>query len=342
MKRFIIVLPLILALILLAGCFPKPDVASTDADMATRVAAILTEMPPQAMDEPTQEPVDAPQEVEVTLAPTDTATPEPTVAEPVIEPTETSLPSPTAAPTNTPAADATELPAVPLFTATLSGDPTVTPPATLTPAAAFTPAASDPRNRFGAPASTDAMNDSNTWFWPSGVSPFTSIEFRDGAMRLTGLTDDAGWRLPLVPSATNLYVEMTASSPSCSGKDNFGIIFRVPVMKEADRGYLFSVSCDGSYNLWMWDGKVQPKGKATTLIGWKTSAAIQTGSNATNRIGVMTYDDRLILYVNGVKIDEIRDKTYVAGNFGPFVNPDATENYTIVIDEMSYWTNVTP
>jgi hypothetical protein len=348
MKRTIMILSLLLALILLSGCFPQPEVDTTDADMATRVAYLLTAMPPQqgaaTQEVPVEEPVDVPPAVEVTLAPTETAEPEPTSTEMVLPPTETRLPSPTAVPTETPAVQATVLPAVPLATATVAGAGP-TPPPTLTPGAplaAPTASAADPRNRLGAPASTDPMNDANTWFWPTGVSPFTSIEFRDGAMRFTGLKEDAGWRLPLLSSITNVYVEMTASSPSCSGKDNFGIIFRVPVMKEADRGYLFSVSCNGSYNLWMWDGKDGDKGKATTLIGWKTSAAIQTGSNASNRVGVMTYEDRIILYINGVKVDEYRDKTYVAGNFGAFVNPDATENYTIVIDEMSYWTNVTP
>jgi hypothetical protein len=61
MKRLPILLPLLLAMILLAGCFPQPDVAVTDADMATRVASILTEMPPQegaALPEaPAEEPV---------------------------------------------------------------------------------------------------------------------------------------------------------------------------------------------------------------------------------------------------------------------------------------------
>ncbi|HSV86959.1 MAG TPA: hypothetical protein VLH85_10315 [Levilinea sp.] len=349
MKRNAIIISLMLAMVLLAGCFPAPDVTTADADMATRVAAILTEMPTGEGATPPEEPVAAtPEEVEVTQAPTDT--PEATPTEEILPPTETPLPSPTAVPTETPMPDATTMPAIPLFTATqpAAANPTPTPPATLTPGVVppvstpVAPGSTDPRNRLGAPSSTDPMNNATTWNWPSGVNPFTSIDFRDGAMRLTGLTEDAGWRLPLLPSTTNLYIEMTAYSPSCSGRDNFGIIFRVPVMREADRGYLFSVSCDGRYNLWMWDGKEGLEGKATTLIGWKTSAVIQSGSNATNRIGVMTYDDRLILYINGVKVDEIKDKTYVAGNFGVFVNPDSTENYTIVIDEMNYWTNPTP
>jgi hypothetical protein len=346
MKRLTIVLPLLLALILLAGCFPQPDVAVTDADMATRVASILTEMPPQEgaapPEAPAEEPVQSAPEVEVTLSPTET--PEPTATEVILPPTEMPLPSPTAVPTETPGADATVLPAIPLATAT-QADSGPTPPPTLTPGtpvAAPTASAADPRNRLGAPASTDPMNNANTWNWPTGVSPFTSVEFRDGTMRLTGLKEDAGWRMPLIDSMTNLYVEMTAYSPSCSGKDNFGIIFRVPVRSEPDQGYLFSVSCDGRYNLWKWDGKDTAKGKATTLIWWKASAAIQTGSNATNRIGVMTYEDRLILYVNGVKVDEYKDKSFASGHFGVFVNPDATENYTVVIDEMSYWSNVSP
>jgi hypothetical protein len=93
MKRTIIILSLLLALILLSGCFPQPEVDTTDADMATRVAYLLTAMPPQqgaaTQEVPVEEPVDVQPAVEVTLAPTDTAEPEPTATEMVLPPTET-------------------------------------------------------------------------------------------------------------------------------------------------------------------------------------------------------------------------------------------------------------
>jgi len=53
----------------------------------------------------------------------------------------------------------------------------------------------------------------------------------------------------------------------------------------------------------------------------------------------MALDNRLILYVNGEKIDELSDDTYAEGFFGLYVNRDITENLTIVVDKVSYWTD---
>ncbi|MEN4042672.1 MAG: hypothetical protein ROW39_10025, partial [Anaerolineaceae bacterium] len=99
MKRTAISFLFILTLVLLAGCLPRPDVAESDADMATRVAAILTEMaveagvtPPAAT--PEEPEVAAPEQVEPTQAATET--PEATATEVILPPTETPLPSPTA------------------------------------------------------------------------------------------------------------------------------------------------------------------------------------------------------------------------------------------------------
>jgi len=73
----------------------------------------------------------------------------------------------------------------------------------------------------------------------------------------------------------------------------------VLVVTEADRGYLFGISCDGQYSLRKWDGKAGDKGVMTVLVNWTASPSIQAGSNKTNTIGFMAVGDRLILYANG-------------------------------------------
>lgn len=326
MKR---ILPILVLLSLLTACSPA---RVSDADMATRVAAILTSQPsetPKAVSDVATAQAPAPSRAaqEANATPTQAAT---------------LAPSATTAPTATP--EATEAPTETLTSepsATPTG-PTPTPPATLAPS--FTPPATDPVTRLGTPTSTDNMDKSDTWLWPTGkdFKGFTNVEFKDGVMLLTGLQKDkGGWRLSTAKSMENFYIEMAARMDKCQPSDKFGIIFRVPVLNEADRGYLFGITCDGKYYLRKWDGKVEPNGLSTTFIAPKASTAIQTGSNF-NRLGVMAVGKEFWLYVNGVLVDKYSDASYNSGYFGVFVTPVQTENLTVRVDQMSYWLNPKP
>ncbi len=341
MKRII---PVLLLVFMLAGCFPSTTSAPSDDDMATRVAGLLTQMPAPSV-EPSATWTDLPA-VEITEPATATPTETPV-------PTETPLPSATTAPTETATMEATATVTVteeqpmeyisttaPTSTLAPSGGGVNTPPPTLTPGSIT--AVNDIRNKLGVPTGVDTMDNALTWNWPVGNNKFTNIDFQNGMMRMTGLTKDSGWRLPLLTATSDVYAEMTVAAQDCSGADNYGIIFRVPVFREADRGYLFALSCEGQYALWKWDGKQEPDGKSTMLIQWRNSDKINAGSGAFNRMGVMAFGDQLLLYINGVKVDEARDSSFVGGNFGVFVNPSDAENFTIWVDDMSYWTYVNP
>jgi hypothetical protein len=308
-------------IILLAGCAPKPA-GETDEQMATRVAQILTAQP-TATGDPLQPTPD------VGLQPIDMATA--TLEIPTeVPPTATAVPTATEMPTETPV-------------------PTETPTTTPTQPPTSTPPSTDPRTVLGSPSSVDSMDDNKKWNWPVGSSEFASNEFRDGAMSLIGkdkIENDGptGWILANTQNATNMYVEATYKTTACNGRDAYGIIFRVPVLSEADRGYIYEISCEGEYRLWKWDGKDGATGKYTGLISWRKPAgsaanAINIGDNATNRLGVLIKDDLITVYVNGFKLGEARDSQFPAGYFGLVINPEKTEKFTVKIDEMSYWLN---
>lgn len=292
-----------------------PPVVS-DEEMATRVAKILTEMPQPTDGLPTAE-----------LPPLATIEPEPT--EEVVEETEEVA---TTEPTSQPEqATATQQP-----TATQDVVPTVA----VTTAPAFTPPADDPRTKLGTPTWTDKMDDDT--FWPVGTDNYTAIKFENGQLKLTGLTTTDGWRLAATESLGNVYMEATVNTGTCTGTDRYGFIFRVPVAHEANKGYLFGVSCDGKYSLREWDATIGSKGSMTTHVNWTASDSIQSGSNKTNKIGMMAVADRLILYINGVLITEVKDNTFSSGSFGLFVGARETTDFTISVDEISFWKNPTP
>jgi hypothetical protein len=316
MKKVFWIIILILAL---AACSPQTEL--TDEQMATRVAQILTEeyVAPPATELPPPEAIQSTATTEPQQANTPegvlviSATPTATVPTPTFTVTSTSTitPTPTSTETNTP-------------------EPSLTPPAT------------DPRQVLGSPASTDPMNSIETWHWPDGAQEYTDIAFNDGYMELIGLQPVAGWRLPMTAAGTDMYIEMTVRPGECTGEDSYGIIFRIPVFHEADRGYLFSVSCDGFYLLTKWDGKAGENGQGWRLLDWRASEHIKPGANQVNRIGVMTYGNRFYLYANGYLLNdsfilEDVDNPYPGGHFGVFVSAKNTEDFTIYVDEMSYW-----
>ena len=318
------VLPFILILTLLAGCNGL-NRQQSDAQMATEVAQMLTGMPT----------------AEDSLSAKATAV-EATLLVGGGPPPESYTRTPTATNTSTP----TVTPILP--TATHTQTLTPLPSNTPTPAPTFTPtitlAPGDPRLTIGPPTSFDLMDGSNPWMWPTGSDLFTSAEFENGKLVMSNLNLErqAGWRLAIVEGRTYMYTEMTVTTGStCNGKDNYGIVFRVPIRVEALRGYFFTVSCDGHYRLWKWDGRADNfKGEYTPLIHWTYSSIINAGPEQTNRVGVMIEDNLMKLYINGVLMDQKNDATFKGGFFGIVVDPavdSGTEKFTIYVDDMSYW-----
>lgn len=325
----------LIMLILLAGCSLPGNRASEDAAMATKVAEIIASNVP-----PATSTIIVPPVVEPTL---------PLVIEQTLPPTEEPAPTESAAPTEEPTPEATLAPteaatAVPATAAPGTTIPTaaVTPLASVTAGPTATLSSTDLRTQLGNATDTDPMDNANKWFWPVGADKFTSASWSNGMMNLTGLTDVAGWRLPLVQNSTNMAIEMTAKSGECSGLDSYGLFVRIPVFSAPNQGYLYEVSCDGQYRFWKWDGKVGEKGTATTLVAWKASDKIVKGSNAVNRLGIWANGSNFKLYVNGVFLEEVTNSSFDSGSFGVFVKPGPTAKYTIQVDEVSYWLNPKP
>jgi hypothetical protein len=340
MKRIITGMSLLI-MIFIVSCtlstqgLPKPPAIAATAtissvQMQTQISEMLTVMPTATvmaegggLASPT--PVLPTLEIGgavITATPEATSTTAATAEPQVVDATATTAP-----PNDTPA------PTVAAATATTQPQG---PTATLAPG--------DPRSRLGTPKSTDPMDKESTWIWPTGADQFSSASFTNGTQVITSLDPKDGWRLanPLGREFTNTYLGATFKIGSCAGLDHYGIILRVPVVREPDQGYLFSVSCDGRYSLRRWNGEILPKGEMKRLVEWTANSAINSGANQTNRLGIFAVGKRLILYVNGKLLTEVQDANYPSGYFGVLIGHDATKNFSVQLDEMSYWENPQP
>lgn len=323
MKR--VVLPFFLILVLLSACSPG-GFQSEDEILTTKVAAILTSQPTTSPIPPTAQQPTKPLVMEITVPATETSTP-------TAEPSDTPTPEVTATEEPTPTEEPSATPTGPTPTSTMTIQPTFTPPVT------------DPIQRLGGATEIDPMDNATMWVWPTGGDPqgFTNVEFKDGVMLLTGLkAEKSGWRLSGKQPLGDFYLEMVARMDKCSANDKYGLIFRSPVLNEADRGYLYGITCDGKYYLKKWDGKVAPDGLTTTLISNKASGAIMAGPNQFNRLGVLVVGKQIDLYVNGVYLDSYIDSSFNQGYFGVFVTPVETQNLVVRVDQISLWKNPKP
>lgn len=313
---------LLLLVVFLAACNQRTTPTVNDADMATKVAQILTNMPTSTGQAP--KTVTATMRLpSVTPVLVQNTTEAPKTATPTKEATATPL-----APTETLAATQ------PIASATAAATLTATKAATQTlPAPTATLNASDPKSTLGNPTWTDSLNSGGNW--PTGTDPagYTRVDFQDGFMLFTALKPVDGWRLTF-KRLSDAYLEMTVNTGNCLPKDRYGVIVRVPSASDANQGYLFGFTCDGKFAIRKWDGEAN---NMTTFINWKANPAINSGANKTNRLGVKMAGNKLSLYANGILLDSIQDSTWLEGNFGIFAGAHESAEYSLKVDEISYW-----
>lgn len=309
MKRLSV---LFLIAILLSACGAKATATISNSEMATKVAQILTTMPTATGGA-----------VPKDLTPT---TGLPTIAPTKAQPTQAATQAPTQAPTQpAPTATATFVP------------PTATPtkvPPTATQGPTATLVSGDPRSSLGNPTWVDKMANSDNWPTGEDTAGFTSIDFKNGTLLLTALKPADGWRIAVSDKLVDFYLEETINTGACSGRDRYGLIFRVPVKSNPDQGYLAAFTCDGKYSLRKWDG---PNEAMIPLTAWKASPYIKSGANQANRLGVMVKGSKITLYANGTPLADVTDASYKSGFFGLFAGAINSATYTVTVDEVDYW-----
>ncbi len=196
----------------------------------------------------------------------------------------------------------------------------------------------DPGVFLGDPDWQDDM-EPGEYYWNLETDDYMAATYDDGTLQLRALSEVMGWRIASTPVLGDAYIEADVQMGACSTSDGYGLVFRVPEQVAYNQGYFFGVTCDGKYSLRVWDGLSGQNGKTTWLRYPKGSESILKGKDAVNTLGVMLVDDSITLYINGELVEQFVDDTYMEGFFGLFINRDHTENLTINVDQVSYWTD---
>ena len=260
-----------------------------------------------------------PTSVEV-LAPTETPEVVMVEEEPTAEPTVAE--EPTAEPTAEP-------------------EPTNTP---VPPTATAVPDSGDPAVDNGSPTWREEFASANITSFIQDEDWFSIGIVKDGGLEFIGKQSQIpAWRMAGTGKGplSEAYMEATIQNMVCnSDADSSGLYFRVPNASSPDQGYLFGITCGGDYYLWRWNGKTIPEGKMEVLVESTFSSQLNLGVGASNRVGV-TQDKtgRMVLYINGVAVDEYTSDIFMGGYFGVFVRPASLNRFTINVDQVAYWNN---
>lgn len=227
---------------------------------------------------------------------------------------------PTIAPTSTPEV------ALPTSTAEPTATPTITATATTSP--------EDPKNSLGSPTFSDTFTSGSSFGLKTPYSDdAVQIEAVNGALLFTSLGAQRGkrWRLTY-PLVTNLYLEGTFTTINCSGFDSYGLVLRSPSYSDGI-GYYFGLSCNGQVNAMRWDSN-----GTKTILDWTAAPSAISGSNQTNRFGVMAKGNEFTIYVNGTLVKSITDDTLSdRGHFGVYVSAVENPSFTFTLDEINEW-----
>jgi hypothetical protein len=295
----------VLAMILLAASAcnlpppvtPTPEIGFALTPDAIYTAAVQTVIAQLTENAPTPTPTETEVLSEETRPPD--ATPQPGQA----------AATPTSLPTNTPT-------------------PFVTP--TTQPEPSATPQHSDPALELGSPTWEDTFDPADGWALIT--DSHSHFEVADGQLVMTARNADYwnSWVLTQ-PRIEVFYMEAEGSSETCSGRDRWGLFFRAP---DYTQGYLFGISCDGRYALWVWNGSQE-----VYLVDWTDSPHLLKGEGQLNKIAVNADGSRISMYANGHFLAEVRDDSYAAGRFGLFVGAAETPGFTVRVDKIAYWEN---
>jgi hypothetical protein len=143
--------------------------------------------------------------------------------------------------------------------------------------------------------------------WEVGDYDSGSVGYKNGAYFVTSLGGgDTMWGVAN-RVVKDLVIEVDATQVSAPANDNNGYGVGCRVQSDGD-GYYLVVSGDGMYSITKVEG-----GEFDRLVDWTESEAIQQG-NATNHIQAVCDGADLILTVNGEKMAEATDSTFVEGD----------------------------
>lgn len=213
---------------------------------------------------------------------------------------------------------------------TPSATPAEEPTATPTPSATVDP--DDPTAGLGEPVTQDDLDSFDSWqLYENEDAEFTP---GDGRINMKALNADfTFWWTLTSPSVENFFVEAVIGlGDECAGRDQAGIVVRSSEVSDEWVGYLLGVTCDGRYQLRIWDGTA-----VTEVVPLTSSELLASVPDREYRLGLRAEGETFSLYVDGNLLTEVADDTYDGGQAGVYVSSAVTPGFEAYLDRITIW-----
>jgi len=128
------------------------------------------------------------------------------------------------------------------------------------------------------------------------------------------------------PDLQDFYAEITANPILCSGRDEYGFLFRVFGRYQY---YRFGLSCDGEVRL----DKIVGSG-GTVLYPWTRSASVPPGAPSVSKLAVLAVNDQIHIYINGDPQFIVRDQQLIVGSFGVYARSVGDTALTVSFSDL--------
>jgi len=211
----------------------------------------------------------------------------------------------------------------------------------------------DPAAGLGAPDVHDDFSGTNNEFELDNVSGVAHGWYQNGRYNITFPT--RGWWTWYKGSTslTNFYVDVVVyNGDQCADRDAGGLLYRY--YQVDDFGFLFGVTCGGGYFIGLTGGPgatgpvCQFINSAPSLGDWDcsgmwnhpTSAYIDSGPGAANRIGIRAQGTQITMYINGHNVESmVMPFPAFSGNFELYLGAGQRYNASVSFDDLSIWFN---
>ena len=168
-----------------------------------------------------------------------------------------------------------------------------------------------------APVINDALTQPDNFGWDNYATKNTNCSFSAGTYHAKA---ESGFFSPCYAKATKFDNFVFQAQVTLIKGHSGGIVFRAN--SQTDQAYQFRISTDGTYilNKYFLDSAGKPQ--LQTLFSG-SAAAIVTGLNHANLIGVVVQGSTISAFVNKQYVNSTNDTTYQSGQIGVYADSDA-------------------
>jgi hypothetical protein len=229
---------------------------------------------------------------------------------------------PISSPTGTPTLPATETPTPTIIWFPPTYTPNVLPTQPATPTQEYHPG-------IGELILADSFDQPEVWNTANSDQASASVTRNRLILTISGPGPLSIASLRSQPEVSDFYAEAMADINLCSGKDQYGMLFRASGSAEY---YRFVINCSGQLRV-----ERLRAGETYPLLDWLSSGDAPSGAPAQVKLGVWAAGQEIRLFLNDHYQTSLLDPVFSSGTIGFFIRANDQSPVTVSFSNLSVY-----